>query len=84
MRIALQIFDAVLQANAHSVILQSGDILFVDNKHSLHGRQAFNTKSVPADDRRWLRRLFITQDPILVEQVNQSKDRILTSRYKQT
>jgi hypothetical protein len=81
---ALQVFATVLQASAHSVILQPGDILFVDNKHSLHGRQAFNTKSVLADDRRWLRRLFITRDPTLIEQINQSKDRVLTSRYKQS
>ena len=83
-RAALHAFSDALQANTHSVTLQPGDMLFVDNKHALHGRRAFDEQAILPAERRWLRRVFIAQDPALVRQVKQSKDRILTSKYKLT
>jgi Fe(II)/alpha-ketoglutarate-dependent arginine beta-hydroxylase len=56
-------FDALcssLQKNSSEVILQPGDMLFVDNYRVLHGRKPFAARFDGRD--RWLKRLNITRD----------------------
>ncbi|HET6711183.1 guanitoxin biosynthesis L-enduracididine beta-hydroxylase GntD [Amycolatopsis sp.] len=57
---ALEALAAAVEAKMTSVILNQGDILFVDNYRAVHGRKAFRARKDGTD--RWLRRLNVARD----------------------
>lgn len=52
--------EAELSANAASVVLLPGDVLFIDNYRAVHGRAAFTARYDGND--RWLKRTNIVRD----------------------
>jgi L-asparagine oxygenase len=57
----IALHDAVRRSTEH-VILQSGDILVIDNRRAVHGRTPFNPRYDGTD--RWLKRaLVVTELP---------------------
>jgi Fe(II)/alpha-ketoglutarate-dependent arginine beta-hydroxylase len=50
----------LLQRNTGQVVLQAGDLLFLDNYRVVHGRNAFRARYDGQD--RWLKRVNITRD----------------------
>ncbi|WP_043619527.1 guanitoxin biosynthesis L-enduracididine beta-hydroxylase GntD [Nonomuraea candida] len=57
---ALDVLTRALDAALTEIVLQPGDICFVDNYRMVHGRNAFTPRFDGTD--RWLRRLNITRD----------------------
>jgi Fe(II)/alpha-ketoglutarate-dependent arginine beta-hydroxylase len=60
---SLRAFDALtreIDAKLSEVVLQPGDILFVDNYRAVHGRKSFVAKYDGTD--RWLKRVNVTRD----------------------
>jgi Fe(II)/alpha-ketoglutarate-dependent arginine beta-hydroxylase len=60
---SLRAFDALtreIDAKLSEVVLQPGDILFVDNYRAVHGRKSFKARYDGAD--RWLKRINVTRD----------------------
>jgi len=59
-RAAFDGFTAAIDAALTGVVLQPGDIAFIDNFRAVHGRQSFTARYDGTD--RWLKRLNITRD----------------------
>jgi Fe(II)/alpha-ketoglutarate-dependent arginine beta-hydroxylase len=59
-RAALKAIISAIDANMSEVALQSGDLLFLDNRRAVHGRPAFRAKFDGSD--RWLKRINVTRD----------------------
>ena len=60
---SLRAFDALtreIDAKLSEVVLQPGDILFVDNYRAVHGRKSFKARYDGTD--RWLKRVNVTRD----------------------
>jgi len=57
---ALTYLISQIPYSAHQIVLQKGDLLFLDNYRVVHGRTAFRPKFDGAD--RWLQRVSITSD----------------------
>ncbi|HEY2699568.1 MAG TPA: guanitoxin biosynthesis L-enduracididine beta-hydroxylase GntD [Pseudonocardiaceae bacterium] len=57
---ALDAICAAIDAAMGGVVLEPGDIIFVDNFRAVHGRKPFQARFDGTD--RWLRRLNITRD----------------------
>jgi Fe(II)/alpha-ketoglutarate-dependent arginine beta-hydroxylase len=57
---ALNSLIRAIDANLSEVVLQPGDLLFVDNYRAVHGRKSFTAKYDGTD--RWLKRANITRD----------------------
>ncbi|MGD1066421.1 MAG: guanitoxin biosynthesis L-enduracididine beta-hydroxylase GntD [Vulcanimicrobiaceae bacterium] len=57
---ALRALVAAIDASLGEVILEPGQILFVDNYRALHGRRPFRARYDGAD--RWLKRVDVTRD----------------------
>lgn len=57
---AMAVFGNALAEVRRTHILQAGDLAFVDNRRTLHGRTAFQARYDGRD--RWLQRVFITLD----------------------
>lgn len=57
---AMAELEAVIEQIAHTLILQPGDLAFVDNRLALHGRNAFQPRYDGRD--RWLQRVFVHLD----------------------
>ncbi|GAA3228527.1 guanitoxin biosynthesis L-enduracididine beta-hydroxylase GntD [Dactylosporangium siamense] len=57
---ALDAFMAEVDKHLRGVVLEPGDIMFVDNYRAVHGRQPFKANFDGRD--RWLRRVNITRD----------------------
>jgi Fe(II)/alpha-ketoglutarate-dependent arginine beta-hydroxylase len=59
-RDALARLIAVIDASIADVVLQPGDMLFVDNFRAVHGRKPFSARFDGRD--RWLKRITVTRD----------------------
>jgi len=60
---SLRAFDALvgeIDSKLTEVVLQPGDILFVDNYRAVHGRKSFEARYDGTD--RWLKRINVTRD----------------------
>ncbi|MEO3810951.1 guanitoxin biosynthesis L-enduracididine beta-hydroxylase GntD [Sphaerisporangium sp. B11E5] len=57
---ALQAIIKEIDASIGGVVLQAGDVLFLDNYRAVHGRKAFTARFDGTD--RWLKRLNIARD----------------------
>jgi L-asparagine oxygenase len=57
---ALAAIVAQLDAAIREVVVEPGTVLFVDNYHAVHGRQAFTCRYDGTD--RWLKKLLLTRD----------------------
>jgi hypothetical protein len=57
---ALQALRAAIERASHSIVLGAGDILVLDNRRCVHGRDSFGARYDGKD--RWLRRLNISSD----------------------
>ncbi|MET7400227.1 guanitoxin biosynthesis L-enduracididine beta-hydroxylase GntD [Dactylosporangium sp. NPDC005572] len=57
---ALDVFMAEVDKHLQGVVLEPGDVMFVDNYRAVHGRQPFRANFDGRD--RWLRRVNITRD----------------------
>jgi len=58
--IALKNIISEINRNIHSVVLESGDLLFIDNYRAVHGRKVF--KADYSGVGRWLKRVNIVRD----------------------
>lgn len=47
--------------DVHSVNLTQGDMLVINNKRMLHGRQGFEPSTTP-EEKRWLQRMYLKKD----------------------
>ena len=56
-QVAMQALKEALDRNRKSFFLQQGDVLILDNRRVLHGRNAFNAKFDGQD--RWLQRVYV-------------------------
>lgn len=61
-RSALQELCRMLDNEISDIVLEPGDVLFVNNRRTVHGRRAFRAKFDGRD--RWLKRINITRDPL--------------------
>jgi Fe(II)/alpha-ketoglutarate-dependent arginine beta-hydroxylase len=59
-RLALNTLTGLIDANLSEVVLEPGDICFIDNYKVVHGRKAFKARFDGTD--RWLKRINITRD----------------------
>ncbi|MGH3157019.1 MAG: TauD/TfdA family dioxygenase, partial [Streptosporangiaceae bacterium] len=59
-RHAYEILCAALEARLTEVVLRPGDVLFIDNFRTVHGRRPFRARYDGKD--RWLKRINITRD----------------------
>jgi alpha-ketoglutarate-dependent taurine dioxygenase len=59
-RLALNTLTGLIDANLSEVVLEPGDICFIDNYKVVHGRKAFKARFDGTD--RWLKRTNITRD----------------------
>lgn len=59
-RLALDKLVNSIDARLNQVVLQPGDICFIDNYKAVHGRESFQAKYDGTD--RWLKRINITRD----------------------
>ncbi|MFB9905657.1 guanitoxin biosynthesis L-enduracididine beta-hydroxylase GntD [Allokutzneria oryzae] len=59
-RKALDVISSAIDAAMGGVVLQPGDIIFVDNYRAVHGRKPFKARFDGTD--RWLRRLNVARD----------------------
>jgi alpha-ketoglutarate-dependent taurine dioxygenase len=57
---ALDRFMAAVDHQLRGIVLEPGDLLFVDNYRAVHGRRPFSASYDGAD--RWLKRVNITRD----------------------
>jgi Fe(II)/alpha-ketoglutarate-dependent arginine beta-hydroxylase len=57
---AFEAFCGALDARLYEVILQPGDVVFVDNYKAVHGRNSFKANFDGTD--RWLKRVLVTRD----------------------
>jgi Fe(II)/alpha-ketoglutarate-dependent arginine beta-hydroxylase len=57
---ALDVFMAEVDRQLRGVVLEPGDVMFVDNYRAVHGRQPFKANFDGRD--RWLKRVNITRD----------------------
>ncbi len=56
----LKILIDLINKNLQEIILQPGDLCFIDNYRAVHGRKKFHATYNGSD--RWLKRIFITRD----------------------
>ena len=68
--------DAVVEAQA-SVVLDTGDLLVVDNDEAVHGRSPFAPRFDGTD--RWLQRTFIVTD--LSPSASERDGRVITTVF---
>ena len=59
-RTALDKLVNSIDARLNQVVLQPGDICFIDNYKAVHGRESFRAKYDGTD--RWLKRINVTRD----------------------
>lgn len=59
-REAVAVLSEAFDTVSRTLILESGDLAFVDNRLCLHGRTAFRTRYDGRD--RWLQRVFVSRD----------------------
>lgn len=57
---ALEALEAAVDAHLQHIVLEGGDILFIDNCRAVHGRTPFRPRYDGTD--RWLKRINITRD----------------------
>lgn len=57
---ALHALQAVIQSRLHEIVLQSGDLLMIDNYRAVHGRRPFRARY--SGTSRWLKRLSVARD----------------------
>ncbi len=57
---ALAILTKILKKNEHKIMLEHGEILFIDNLRTVHGRDPFEPLFNGFD--RWLKRVYITDN----------------------
>lgn len=76
---ALKKLREILFKNKHSIVLQAGDLIMIDNKRAVHGRSAFTPYYDGMD--RYLQRLFITRDLTRAQSIFSKKERIITYSF---
>ncbi|MFJ9107697.1 arginine beta-hydroxylase, Fe(II)/alpha-ketoglutarate-dependent [Streptomyces sp. NPDC102283] len=57
---ALKVLRELIDAELYDVVLHAGDVAFIDNHRSVHGRRAFQPRYDGGD--RWLKRINVTRD----------------------
>jgi Fe(II)/alpha-ketoglutarate-dependent arginine beta-hydroxylase len=57
---ALKLLRELIDAELYEVVLHAGDVAFIDNHRSVHGRRAFQPRYDGGD--RWLKRINVTRD----------------------
>jgi L-asparagine oxygenase len=65
---------------AIEVLLKTGDVLVVDNRHALHGRTPFRARGDGLD--RWLLRTYLTRDLARSESVRPGNGRVIDTDYR--
>ena len=78
---AIQEFRSHLDDNALPIVLDRGDMLFVNNNNVLHSRPPFSVSDTPQPTRRWLRRVHTASRDQLVKRVVGKGNRVLSSEY---
>ncbi len=76
---ALYAFDQALHNNKVEASLEPGDIIFVNNRTTLHSRPAFNDNQLAQANRRWSRRLYTATQGDLLQRVQSQISRVLVS-----
>jgi L-asparagine oxygenase len=74
---ALEALSAATERCHTSVVLETGDLLVVDNNVSVHGRSPFTPRFDGTD--RWLQRAFVVAD--LAPSASQRTGRVITTRF---
>ena len=77
--VALKKLREILFKNKHSVVLEAGDLIIIDNKRAVHGRSAFKAYYDGQD--RFLQRLFITKDLTRAQGIFSKKERTITYSF---
>jgi hypothetical protein len=70
-RSALLEFAEALDKNAVPLSLRPGEIVLIKNKQIVHSRPPFSTESMDDSNRRWLRRVFATTNPTMIERITE-------------
>ncbi|MGH8976867.1 MAG: TauD/TfdA family dioxygenase [Acidimicrobiia bacterium] len=74
---ALDRLGAVVRDHASTIVLETGDLLIVDNHRVVHGRTSFAARFDGTD--RWLQRAFVVSD--LRPSAGERAGRIITTRF---
>ena len=74
---ALQRLTFAVRARQHSVVLEPGDLLIIDNTRAVHGRSPFTPRYDGTD--RWLQRTFIVAD--LAPSTLERNGRVITTQF---
>lgn len=75
-RAALRAFEVVVEEGAMHLTLKAGDIVLVDNRRIVHGRRPAGGTDGGG---RWMRRLWLTTDPVWAELLRQTPERLAVS-----
>lgn len=78
---ALDALSRVIDGVMKTIILQTGDLLIIDNKRAVHGRTPFHARYDGTD--RWLKRVLATTQYILSDHVEyrDGRDRVVTLTF---
>jgi alpha-ketoglutarate-dependent taurine dioxygenase len=77
---ALKRFGEALGRCRRTLVLNPGEMLIVDNRRAVHGREPF-TASYDGTD-RWLVRILVLPDITAVEERKQRQKHMLTTRFR--
>nr|ADR02786.1 SriC [Streptomyces ribosidificus] len=76
---ALETLRKLIEASLYELVLDAGDVAFIDNRRAVHGRRAFRPRYDGRD--RWLKRINITRDLHRSREIRASGDsRVLGQR----
>ncbi|MFZ2315109.1 MAG: TauD/TfdA family dioxygenase [Gammaproteobacteria bacterium] len=76
---AQKILKSALDAKRKSILLEPGDMLIIDNRRALHGRNSF--KAYYDGEDRWLQRLYVTRDLMQAEILFSKRQRIIDYNF---
>jgi TfdA family taurine catabolism dioxygenase TauD len=76
---ALRRFGDALASRRRSVLLEVGDLMVIDNRRAVHGREPFSARYDGAD--RWLVRVLVLPDISAVEERRQREKHMITTRF---
>jgi L-asparagine oxygenase len=74
---AMELLGNALRTVRHTIILEPGDLAFVDNRLALHGRSEFTPRYDGRD--RWLQRIFVHRDFRRSRELRQAGGHVLAS-----
>ncbi len=79
-REAMEVLEAALKKVEKGVLLESGDVLIVDNRRALHGRKEFFAKFDGQD--RWLQRMLVSRNLQGAEVMFSEQGRIISHCFE--